>query len=64
MTAYRMAADGVTVAAVAQVQVVTGATSSTRTFTLPAGTYRFGVVATNAVGNSASSARSNAVVPR
>jgi hypothetical protein len=41
-----------------------GAGSRTRTFTLPAGNYRFIVVANNAVGQSPPSARSNQVAAR
>ena len=41
-----------------------GAGARTRTFTLPAGNYRFVVVARNAVGQGTSSARSNQVAAR
>lgn len=43
---------------------VLGASVRSRSFTLTAGNYRFTVVAINAVGTSAASARSNNVVPR
>jgi hypothetical protein len=43
---------------------VLAAGSRSHTFALPAGTYRFQVVARNAVGRSPSSARSNAAVAR
>jgi hypothetical protein len=41
-----------------------GAGARTRTFTLPAGNYRFVVVARNAIGQGPSSARSNQVAAR
>ena len=62
VTALRLAANGVTVLSSTSITVGQGARS--RSFTLAAGTYRFVVVATNAVGDSVSSARSNAVAPR
>jgi len=47
--ALRMAADGTTVESV-QGNIVVGANIRTRSFTLPAGTYRFDVSAINGVG--------------
>jgi len=61
--ARRMAADGVTPVGSPEVALV-GATVRRRSFTLAAGTYRFEVVATNAIGDSPASARSATVVPR
>ncbi|WP_295694758.1 fibronectin type III domain-containing protein [Lapillicoccus sp.] len=61
VTALRMAADGVTPVGAPTFASV-GATVRTRSFTLPAGTYRFEVVALNSVGTSARSQRSNAVL--
>lgn len=63
VTALRMAADGTTVVGAPTV-ALTGANARSRAFTLPAGTYRFEVVATNAVGDSLPSARSVPVQPR
>jgi Ca2+-binding RTX toxin-like protein len=63
VSALLMAADGVTPVGAPTVATTTAGARS-RTFTLPAGTYRFEVVATNAVGNSVASARSDAIVPR
>ena len=63
VSALLMAADGVTPAGTPAVAVV-GATVRTRPSTLPAGSHRFEVIATNAVGDSAPSARSAAVSPR
>jgi hypothetical protein len=65
VTALRMQADGVTPvdgppAAVATV----GGTARTRAFALPAGNYRFEVVAINVAGASAPSERSNLIAPR
>jgi hypothetical protein len=61
--AYRMAADGVTPAGDPTVAIVTAGTRS-RSFTLPAGSYRFEVIAINSVGNSLPSDRSEVVSPR
>lgn len=63
VTALRMDADGVTPVGSPTVAVV-GATVRTRSFTLPAGTYRFEVVAFNSVGDGPVSERSAAVSPR
>jgi len=63
VTALRMAADGVTVVGSPTVAIV-GATVRTRSFTLPAGSYRFEVVAVNSVGSSVPSIRSALVQPR
>ncbi|HET7399472.1 MAG TPA: fibronectin type III domain-containing protein [Intrasporangium sp.] len=63
VSALLMAADGVTVVGSPIVQVA-GAAARSLSFTLPAGRYRFQVVATNAVGNGAASARSVIVQPR
>jgi hypothetical protein len=63
VTALKMAADGVTPTGTPTVATV-GGTVLTRSFTLTAGTYRFEVVAINAVGAGAPSARSDAVTPR
>ncbi len=63
ITALQMAADGVTVVATSAT-VNVGAAARTRSITLPAGTYRFEVVAQNANGTSPASARSNAVLAR
>ncbi len=62
VTALRMAADNTTV--VGTTVALVGANARTRSFTLPAGTYRFEVVATNAVGDSVPSARSAPANPR
>ena len=62
--AYRMAADGTAPVGIPTVQTFTGGTIRSRSFTLPAGSYRFEVVATNSAGNSVESARSDAVSPR
>jgi hypothetical protein len=62
VTALTMAADGTT--ATSSTSVIVGQAVRTRSFTLPAGTYRFEVVAINAVGDSLPSARSETVVPR
>ena len=63
VTAYRMAADGVTAVGTPTVAITNGAAIS-RTFTLPAGSYRFEVVAINSVGDSVPSARSVLINPR
>ncbi|WP_404350837.1 fibronectin type III domain-containing protein [Phycicoccus jejuensis] len=63
VTALRMDADGVTPVGSPTVAVV-GANARTRSFTLPAGSYRFEVVAFNSVGDGPVSARSAAVSPR
>ena len=61
--AMRMAADGTTVVGTPVVNIV-GAAARTRSFTLPAGQYRFEVIAINSVGDGLSSARSTLVAPR
>jgi hypothetical protein len=58
-----MAADGVTPTGTPVVNVV-GPNVRTRAFTLPAGNYRFEVVAINNVGDSLPSDRSGLVAPR
>ena len=63
VTAMRMAADGTTVVGTPVVNIV-GAGARTRSFTLPAGQYRFQVVAINSVGDGLPSARSTLVAPR
>jgi Ca2+-binding RTX toxin-like protein len=63
VTARRMAADNVTQVGTSVVATV-GSGARNHSFTLAAGTYRFDVVAINAIGDSASSARSATVVPR
>jgi Ca2+-binding RTX toxin-like protein len=63
VTALRMAADGVTPTGTPVVNVV-GPNVRTRAFTLPAGNYRFEVVAINNVGDSLPSDRSGLVAPR
>jgi Ca2+-binding RTX toxin-like protein len=63
VTALRMAADGVTAVGTPTVAIV-GSAVRTRSFTLPAGSYRFEVVAMNSVGDSVPSARSAVVQPR
>jgi hypothetical protein len=63
VTALRMAADGTTPIGTPTVNIV-GANARTRSFTLPAGSYRFEVVAVNSVGNSLPSARSSLIQPR
>ncbi|NUR14764.1 MAG: heme peroxidase [Dermatophilaceae bacterium] len=63
VSAFRMAANGTTVVGAPTV-VVVGPTLRTRVMTLPAGSYRFSVQATNAAGTGASSARSNLVTAR
>ena len=63
VSALRMAANGTTVVGTPTVATV-GANARSRSFTLPAGRYRFEVVAINALGNSAPSARSALVSPR
>jgi len=54
-----MAADGTTVDSV-QGNVIVGAAARTRSFTLPAGSYRFDVSAINGVGEGPA-ARSEAI---
>jgi hypothetical protein len=61
VTALRVAADNTTTVS-ATVNLNAGA--RTRVFTLPAGNYRFQVVAINAQGDSAPSAQSNQVSPQ
>ena len=61
VTALKVGANGTTT--VVSTQIV-GATVRTKSFTLTAGSYKFRVVATNAVGASANSATSAAVTPR
>jgi len=61
VSALRMAADGVT-AVGAPTTTIVGAAARTRSLVLPAGTYRFEVVAFNVVGDSPASARSNSVL--
>jgi Ca2+-binding RTX toxin-like protein len=63
VTALRMAADGVTVVGSPTVAIV-GAAVRTRSFTLPAGSYRFEVIAVNSVGDSLPSDRSALIQPR
>jgi fibronectin type III domain protein len=63
VTALRMAADGVTPTGTPTVAIV-GAAVRTRSFTLPAGSYRFEVVAINSVGDSLPSERSTLIQPR
>ncbi|WP_286175932.1 peroxidase family protein [Arthrobacter sp. NEB 688] len=63
VTALRMDTDGVTPVGSPTIAVV-GANVRTRSFTLPAGTYRFEVVAFNSVGDGPVSERSTAVAPR
>jgi hypothetical protein len=63
VTARRMAADGVTEVGASVVATV-GAGARNHSFTLAAGTYRFDVIAINAIGDSDPSARSATVVPR
>jgi hypothetical protein len=63
VTALRMAADGVTPTGTPTVLIV-GAAARTRSFTLPAGSYRFEVVAINSVGEGLPSDRSAVVQPR
>jgi len=63
VTAFRMAADGVTPVGAPTV-AITNAAQRTRSFTLPAGNYRFQVIAINALGDSAPSAMSNLISPR
>jgi Ca2+-binding RTX toxin-like protein len=61
VTAQRMAADGVTV--ISSTVALVGSTIRSRSFTLAAGNYRFQVVATNGVGDSAP-ATSTLIAPR
>jgi hypothetical protein len=58
-----MAANGTTVLGTTVSPIQTAATR-TLVFTLPAGNYRFTVVAINAVGTSPASAQSNLVTAR
>jgi len=58
-----MAADGTTVVGTPVTNTV-GAGIRTATFTLPAGNYRFEVVASNRFGTSVPSARSALISPR
>ncbi len=63
VTAWLMMGDGVT--AISSTSFTTaGAAARSHAFTLPAGSYRFEVVATNAIGDSPPSPRSNLVQPR
>jgi hypothetical protein len=65
VTALRMSSAAANATVVSRTNSpVLGAGVRTREFTLPAGNYRFQVVAINAVGTSAPSARSANVVPR
>jgi hypothetical protein len=57
-----MDVDGTTV--LSSTSATTGAGSRALSFTLAAGSYRFEVVAINALGDSPASARSDLVVPR
>ncbi|MGG5259873.1 peroxidase family protein [Phycicoccus avicenniae] len=63
VTALRMDTDGVTPVG-APTTAVVGAAARTRSFTLPAGNYRFEVVAFNSVGDGPASDRSALVSPR
>jgi Ca2+-binding RTX toxin-like protein len=63
VSALRMDANGTTVVG-APVTNTVGAGIRTATFTLPAGSYRFEVVATNRFGTSVPSARSALIAPR
>jgi Ca2+-binding RTX toxin-like protein len=63
VSALPVAADGVTVTG-PPVVVSVGAAARTRSFTLPAGTYRFEVVALNALGAGDPSPRSEPISPR
>jgi hypothetical protein len=56
--------SGVGVVGSAQGVVAAGPGARSRSFTLPAGSYRFSVGAVNAAGTSHRSARSNKVIPR
>ena len=65
VTALRMTSGAANATVLSRIAApVSPATARQRQMTLPAGTYRFEVVALNAIGASAPSARSNAVVPR
>lgn len=65
VTALRMSSSSASATVVSStVSPVLASTARSRSFTLVAGNYRFTVVAINAVGTSAASARSNNVVPR
>ena len=62
VVALKMAADGTTVDSV-QGNVIVGPNVRTRSFTLPAGNYRFDVSAINAVGEGPA-VRSEAIAAR
>jgi predicted phage tail protein len=64
VTALQMDADGTTVVGTPVQSAVLGANVRSFVFALPAGNYRFEVVAVNAVGTSAPSARSNLATAR
>jgi len=64
VSALLMAADGTTVVGSPTTSALLGAAARTLVFALPTGNYRFEVVAINAVGTSAASARSNLVTAR
>ena len=61
VSALTMAPDGTTVVGSPINSAVLGAAARSLVFTLPAGNYRFEVVAINTVGTGAASARSNLV---
>ncbi len=61
VNAYRVNANGTTTFVS---QTTVAATVTDRSITLPAGSYQFDVIAVNAIGNSAPSARSNTVLAR
>jgi hypothetical protein len=65
VTALRMQADGVTPVDGPPAGIATvGGAARTRAFALPAGNYRFEVVAINVAGESAPSERSDLIAPR
>jgi hypothetical protein len=64
VTALQMDADGTTVVGSPTQSAVLAAGARSFVFALPAGNYRFQVVAINAVGTSAASERSNLVTAR
>ena len=65
VTAFKMLPDGVTIdTTVAPIVATVGATVRTRTFTLPAGSYKFQVAAINVLGLGALSNLSNTVAAR